>query len=199
MTTPPPSTPAGSSPAAPVPPAAGSAKTKKFLIVAASVVGGLILVGAVGGALGAGRDDRVPAAGLTEVPTSSPTPTPTPEDVAPPAVADVDVERFQAEASRDLDDLAKDLDDMVRTVDEGGFWRLLSNSLEVSFNYGQLSAHTPPPSVADAYAAGLQNLDAAITALSDLVTGEDTGAILAAIEHTRGQAAALRAVVDSAT
>ena len=93
----------------------------------------------------------------------------------------------------------KDLGDMVVTVQEEGFWRLLSNSVELSFNLGQLEALDVPESVAATWPGALTSLDAALDVLTDAVSTQDGPTILAAIEGVRAQVEAARGVANSAS
>lgn len=106
---------------------------------------------------------------------------------------------FRAQANSHLDDMNKDLDDIVVTVEDDGFWRLLSNSAELAFNLAQLEVLTPPATGADSYPAALTALEASTDALTDAVTTQDGPTILAAVEAVRAQVEATRTVVNAVT
>jgi hypothetical protein len=148
--------------------------------------------------LGAPQPDPV-ALVPDEVATAEPVPTPTLETSPIPEPAEVDVATFKSDANRDIDDFEKDLDDMIVTVDEGGFWRLLSNTFELSFNLGQLQASPPPTSIEASWLPELDKLDASITAITDVISTDDPAKIKAAIEASRKAAEAVRNLADSAT
>lgn len=137
-------------------------------------------------ALVAATPTAEPAEEVAEIEPSA-TPEPTvdatmePEVVADPAV-------FKADALRDLQDFKKDLDDMDKTLDEDGFWRLLSNSAELGFNLGQLQAHDAPDEIVSKWDAGLETLDAKIDAITDEIGNDDSKATRTAIANAREQA-----------
>lgn len=189
--------------AAPAGPAT-SATTRRNLLIAGAVVIGVLVVGSIGAAIGAAGRDPEPVATiapLTPTPTPTPeptTPSPTPTPTAAPTPTPADPARFRGSANSHLDDMQKDLDDMVVTLDEGGFFRLLSNSVELSFNLGQLQSIDAPDSVAAAYADSLTRLEASIDALSDPIAQSDDPGTRAAIEAVRTEVEATRGVVDQA-
>ena len=193
--------PAGAIPSA----KAGMSATSKGLIIGGSVLGGLVALSIIVGIVGAATrgPDPVPVGASAEPTptTSTTTPSPTPVEPSPtptlqPELADPAT--FRAQAHSHLDDMSKDLDDMVITLDQGGFWRLLSNSLELSFNLGQLQALDTPASVQPAYTDALVALEAGITALDDPVFAEDDPGVRAAIDNLRAQIAGLHSLVDQA-
>ena len=106
-------------------------------------------------------------------------------------------EGFASSASANLDDLSKDFNDIIVTLDEEGFWRLLSNSIEVSFNIGQLQALTPPAEVAADWATQFGALEAASEVLTDSIA-EDAApdTIRANTNAAIAQLAVVQSVVD---
>lgn len=92
----------------------------------------------------------------------------------------------------------KDLDDLVTTVNEAGFWRLLSNLGELSFNLGQLQALDVPSNVAATWPESLTALEATLDVLSDAIGTQDGPTILAAIDGVRAQTESSRAVANTA-
>lgn len=189
--------------AAPAGPATG-ANTRRNLLIAGAVVVGVLVVGSIGAAIGGAGGDAEPAATVapvTPTPTPepvTPSPSPTPPPTATPTPTPVDPARFRGSANSHLDDMQKDLDDMVVTLDEGGFFRLLSNSVELSFNLGQLQSLDVPDSVATAYADSLIRLEASIDALSDPIAASDDPGTRTAIEAVRAEVEATRGVVAQA-
>src|SRR5690606_19173192 len=111
-----------------------------------------------------------------------------------PTVEAVDAVAFRAQANSHLDDMVKDLDDLVVTVQEDGFWRLLSNMGELSFNLGQLQALDVPAQVSATWPESLAALDATLTTLSDAISTQDGPSILAAVETVRAQVEGTRGV-----
>lgn len=186
--------------AAPVPGGSpqGMSSTKKVLIIAGSVVGGLILISGVASAVGGEGEMNPPAVAQSAVETTRPTSTPSSTPTSTPTLTPVvfDPIAFRTEAHSHLDDMTKDLDDMVITLDEGGFWRLLSNSFELSFNLAQLRALEVPSPAPVAWADGLNALEVSMDALDAPIAGSDDAGTRAAIEGVRAQIASLHVAVD---
>lgn len=205
---PPPAPGAAGSPATGAAPAlatapAGSAKKK--WIIGGAIAAGVIVVGSVGAALGSGnRTEVVPEASAppaVSTPSAAPVaeePTPTTPPPAPVVEEVVDAVAFRAQAGSHLDDMVKDLDDIVTTVNEAGFWRLLSNSGELAFNAGQLQALDIPVNVATSWPESLVALDATLNTLSDAVSTQDGATILAAVDVVRIQVEVTRGVANTA-
>lgn len=218
-----PSTPAYPAPAqfgSPVPlaPVAASApgapaSSKKKWLIGGAIAAGVIVVGSVGAAIGSSGSNRVDAPQAsaapvvveteeaeepTPTPTPTATPTPTPTVTPTPEVPVVDAVAFRAQAGSHLDDMNKDLDDMIVTVQEDGFWRLLSNTGELAFNLGQLQALEVPANVAVTWPESLVALDATLDVLTDAVSTQDGATILAAVDTVRAQVEATRGVANSA-
>jgi hypothetical protein len=203
--------PGPESPLIPPPPAVTASSTstsgsKKGWLIGGAIAAGVIVVGSVGAAIGAGGNrepvqqaSAAPAVIETQEPVAAePTSTPTPTIAPAPVVDAVDSVAFRAQAGSHLDDMNKDLDDIVVTVQEAGFWRLLSNSAELAFNLGQLEGLDVPESVASTWPASLTALDAALDVLTDAVSTQDGPTILAAVEGVRAQVEAARGVANSA-
>lgn len=212
-----PSAPAYSAPApfgSSVPPptgalSSGPASVKKKWLIGGAIAAGVIVVGSVGAAIGAAGSDRdeapqasaAPAVVQTEEPeeaTPPPTATPTATPDPVPEAPVVDAVAFRAQAGSHLDDMNKDLDDIIVTVEEDGFWRLLSNSGELAFNLGQLEALEVPANVAVTWPESLVSLQATLDVLGDAVSTQDGATILAAVDSVRAQVEATRGVVNSA-
>src|SRR3954447_13627283 len=128
---------------------------RTWFIITAAVVA-LIVVGSVSGAIAGGKKtDAVAVADTTPVPSATPsptpaapTPTPTPATVETPVAAGVDPTYFKTSAGKQLDDYAKDLTDLSDAVAKGSTLRVMSNSIELAFNEGELTAVTPTANVA---------------------------------------------------
>ena len=124
----------------------------------------------------------------------SATPTATPQETSQPVVPPGDYADFVDDATRDLDDIDKDLDDMDLTLDEGGYWRLLSNEVELRVNLEQLRAATAPKAVADDWDDLLDTLGVEIGDIGDVI-GEKEKTVRAAVADTRAAVAEARALV----
>ena len=118
------------------------------------------------------------------------TPTPTPE------VDTEDDSIFVDLATRDIDDFAKDLGDMSTTLDENGYWRLLSNSVELSFNLSQLEGHEEPASIASDWNDALDELGKNVDAIEAGVTANSKNRTRAGIADARETIAELREIVS---
>lgn len=175
----------------------------------------LVVMGSIIGSIARGVSDADLAAGSapqasSEAPTPQPTqdiatPAPTPvEEVAVPAPvptekADtVNAEYFRTTAAGDIADLTKDLDDMLVAVDEAGVFRILGNSVEISFNYGQLTATTPPASVATEWVAALVVLEQKITVMDDAIEADNYDSIRAGVAGIRAQLAVMSGIIPRA-
>ncbi|MCS5720012.1 hypothetical protein N1027_17920 [Herbiconiux sp. CPCC 205763] len=122
-------------------------------------------------------------------------PAPDPEPVEAPVI---DAAAFTASANSQLDDVNKDLNDMIITLDEDGFWRLLSNYGELSFNLGQLQSLTPPPNIAAEWNTQLVQLEANFGAIGDAISADQKDAVRPAVEAAAYQSATLREVASRA-
>jgi len=123
-------------------------------------------------------------------PSSSPSPSPSAISIPPG-----DYSAFVSGTTRDLDDFDKDLDDVETTIDEGGYWRLLSNTAELRFNLEQLRGATAPAFLAAEWDDSLDDVD---DALQDLASSIDQGenAQRDALERSRDASGAARALVE---
>lgn len=197
---PPPAAP-GPASFAPAPGASKADSSKKKWLIGGAIAAGVIVVGSVGAAIGAGgRTETAPQASTAPVITE---PSPTPEEVIDtpspaPVIETVDAVAFRAQAGSHLDDMIKDLDDIVTTVNEDGFWRLLSNSGELAFNQGQLQGLDVPENVAATWPASLAALEVTQDTLTDAIGTQDGPTILAAVEIVRAQVEASRGVANTA-
>jgi len=114
------------------------------------------------------------------------------DDPAGASVDTIDPARFVRLSGNDLDDIDKDLDDMIVTLDEAGYWRLLSNSIELTFNHAQLSGREAPAEIAEPWAAGLATLEAIIAEMDDAITDERNDDLRVLIDDARGEVQSLR-------
>ena len=117
------------------------------------------------------------------------TATPTPE------IDTEDDSIFVDLATRDIDDFAKDLGDMSTTLDENGYWRLLSNSVELNFNLSQLEGHEVPASIASDWNDALDELGKNVDAIDAGVTANSKKKTRAGIADARETIAELREIV----
>jgi hypothetical protein len=118
------------------------------------------------------------SASTTQQETATPTPSPTesesesestepsPEPSTDPDSED-NVSYFILSSTGDLLDIENDVNDAIGRAENDQTIRLLGNVLEFAFNYGQLNALDAPTVVADQWADGLAELDAAIELSSD--------------------------------
>ena len=172
---------------------------KIALIVAAVFVLLLVVSGvaaaARGGQVGAsdtGNTVASPIVSDSAAPTPTATPTPTPTDEGPDATF------FMTEANGNLSDYEKDLGDLIVTLDENGFWRLLSNSVELSFNLGQLQGLDAPETVAGDWDSTLATLDAQTTVIIDNIGDQQYDTLRADIAAAQATCASLHAIADRA-
>ena len=102
---------------------------------------------------------------------------------------------FVDSASGDLDDFDKDLDDVKTTIDEGGYWRLLSNTAELRFNLEQLRAASEPAFLSGEWDDALDDMDDALQDLADSISGTEKQQ-RAALELVRESSTAARGLVE---
>lgn len=129
-----------------------------------------------------------------ETPTVAPSPSasPTPSEIAiPPG----DYEDFVESASSNLDDIDKDLDDIETTIDESGYWRLISNTAELRFNLEQLRGTAAPKFLAADWDDALDAFDDALQDLGNTINESDDTQ-RDALDATRTASAEVRALVE---
>lgn len=119
------------------------------------------------------------------------TPTGEPEEVD-----DQDDSAFVKIAERDLDDFEDDLDDVDTTLDEDGFWRLLTNAVELNYNVSQLLDHEAPASIEGDWADGLAQLEKDVDAIEAGITANSSTKIRSAVSDARDTIEGLRGVVS---
>lgn len=176
-------------------------------MIVSTIIVALLIIGGIArafGASGAAEDaaDKKPAvlpsaSSVVETPSPSAAPVTSPEPE--PAEDVVDPVYFKAQANGHLDDMLKDLDDMVVTLDEGGFWRLLSNTGELAFNIGQLEALDVPANVQQSYTDQLAVLNGVLDQMTTVVGNQDDPGIRATIDQMRGQIETVRQVANQAS
>jgi hypothetical protein len=127
-----------------------------------------------------------PCACGAEVPQTA---TPTPVDTDDDSI-------FVDLATRDIDDFAKDLGDMSTTLDESGFWRLLSNSVELNFNIRQLEGHEAPASIRADWTDALDELSTNVDSIEEGVSARSDRGVRAGIADARATIANLREIVS---
>ena len=101
------------------------------------------------------------AASPAPIPKATPKPTPKPES---PVL-------FWVSALKDLADLKKDIGDAQLAVEKVGKWKLLGNSVEISYNIVQLQLRRPPAQ----YSKNWNSVLAQIDALSDQFSKSSPG------------------------
>jgi len=150
---------------------------------------------------------------VEEAVTEEPTPTPEPDSGEVTQEVAVDEESvveeegledssvspaFEMRARGDIADLAKDLDDMAIAATEGGFFRILGNSVELSFNVGQLQSLTPPEEIAADWDKALTRVSNRVDAISEAISSEaTTQQLLEKIGSTAKALVRLSEVVDA--
>jgi hypothetical protein len=112
-----------------------------------------------------------------------------------PEVDNEDDSAFVRVANRDLEDFSDDLDDLDVTLDEDGFWRLLTNTAELKFNLEQLQKHSAPESIEADWSDGLAQLDDDVSAIQDAVTASSDKRVRAAVAGARETVEGLLGVV----
>ncbi|KQO98681.1 DUF2510 domain-containing protein [Leifsonia sp. Leaf264] len=178
-----------------------SRKTITWIIV---VVVAIVVIGMVS-ALIRGASDRQDR----REPVAQATTSATPAEVAPepseepvveePSEAPVpDATFFKTTANGHLDDYTKDLDDMVTTLDENGFFRLLTNEVELAFNVAQLQSLDVPAAVKAEWDPQIVALDAATTTISSDVSDEQYDTLRADLEAARGIANTMHDIANRA-
>lgn len=202
--------PPAAAPAGVVAPAGGSwwsrqTRAARIGLIAGAVLVTLVVLGSIGRGLSGSEvvaeSTPIPAATVTVTATPEPAATLTTAPPVAPAPAPapvVDAAGFRTQAASHLDDMLKDLDDMVVTLDENGFFRLISNSSELSFNIGQLQGLEVPSSVTELYAAGLTQLETTVDEMTTAIGNQDSDGLRALIDRMRGEIEAVRATVNSA-
>ena len=152
-----------------------------------------VLIVAIVLAFGAGWGVAQLAAPTPQAPEVEQGATPTGE---PEEVDNEDDSAFVKVAERDLDDFEDDLDDVDTTLDEDGFWRLLSNAVELNYNVSQLLDHEAPASIEGDWADGLAQLEKNVDAIEAGITANSTTKIRSAVSDARDTIDGLRGVVS---
>lgn len=116
------------------------------------------------------------------------------------AVADepMSSDAFLMLARGDIADFAKDLGDMAKAASEGGIFRVIGNSVELSFNLAQLQSYTPPAEIEAEWNAGLEKLAKRVDAIDAAISGDaSTGALNDAINSAANALLELDEVLGS--
>ena len=150
----------------------------------------LAIVLAFGAGWGAATLLQPAASAPSADPQQTESATPEPEEVD-----DQDDSAFVKVAERDLDDFEDDLDDLDTTLDEDGFWRLLTNAVELNYNVSQLLGHEAPTSIEDDWADGLAQLEDDVDAIEAGITSSSTKAVRQGVADARDTIEGLRGVV----
>lgn len=181
---------------------------KNQWIVTAVVIVGLLVIGLISNSQNKATEETAksdvqpsvttPSVTKSSAPTATPTAT-QPVEASQDSASNIAL--FVSSGHGDIADMNKDLDDMVMRATNNQNIRLMGNTLELAFNVGQLEALTPPTAVAASWVAQLSALSASVTQVSNDASSYSSGAIgldamLASIESTRAQAAALDAIVS---
>jgi hypothetical protein len=104
---------------------------------------------------------------------------------------------FSASVKGNIDDFRKDLNDLVVAVDDNSVFRILTNSGELAFNFGQLQSANPPTAIAAEWTAQMDSLDTALSDLNAVVTEDGTASDLkAAVKATRMQLNSLEGILE---
>lgn len=167
------------------------------------VTGALIVLGVV---IGPGISRSAPApsvppaaappAVVEETPSEpSPTPTPTENETETPVLSG-DATYFKNQVYSNADDYITDTEDMVTTLDEDGFWRLISNSAELSFNLGQLQSLTPPTNIADRWNEQLEKLATHTDNIVDAVAESKYDNLREYLSNAKESAKKLKSIAD---
>jgi hypothetical protein len=174
----------------------------KVLLIAGAVIVLLIVVSSVANAAAGGnRADRDEEPAAISAPTEDPEPSPeeTPvEEATPEAPAVIDATYFTSQVNAHTEDYDKDLGDLIVTLDENGFWRLLTNSVELSFNAGQLEALEVPANIKAEYDAALATLAAQTTKIVDDISNETYDPLRGDIAAAQTMTAQLREIASRA-
>jgi len=174
---------------------------RTWFIVTAAVVA-LLVVGSISSAIAGGKKNVDAVAETTPIaattPTEDPIPSEAPTPTEIPAAEVVDPTYFRATAGKQLDDYEKDLGDLTDAVSKGSVIRVASNSVELTFNDGQLSAITPTANVEAEWAAALAALSATTEQITDAGSKSDYTAVNSLIAQATAQVATLREILGRA-
>jgi hypothetical protein len=148
------------------------------------------------------------SAGPNAAEATSPSARPTAlvESPSPEVEVEVEVEdpnSFYRSAQGDLRDMIKDLNDMVQRANGRAIVRLLGNTMELSFNVGQLEATNAPQSIAARWKLGVTDLSGSVVSLTssagDFASSDISLAqMIEAIDKVRAKVHALEDLAASA-
>ena len=158
-------------------------------------------------ALNGGSDEDSPSTSQQE--TSTPTPAESESESSEPSAepsedpdSSDNISYFISSSTGQFRDLEKDVNDAIERAEKDQTIRLLGNVLEFAFNYGQLSALDAPTAIAEQWASGMADLDAAIELSSDgatdFVGGDITmSEMINLLYGVRSQVENLRSIVST--
>jgi hypothetical protein len=146
------------------------------------------------------------SAGPNAAEASSPSARPTALVESPSPEVEVEGEdpnSFYRSAQGDLRDMIKDLNDMVQRANGRAIVRLLGNTMELSFNVGQLEATNAPQSIAARWKLGVTDLSGSVVSLTssagDFASSDISLAqMIEAIDKVRAKVHALEDLAASA-
>jgi hypothetical protein len=105
---------------------------------------------------------------------------------------------FKASAVKNLDDFEKDLNDLTDAMAKASQLRVLSNSIELSFNSGQLGATQAPTSVALEWKTATTTLDDLTKKIGDAGGNEDYTTLTSLVAAAHGHITAMRDIAARA-
>lgn len=172
----------------------------KIALILAAVFVLLLVVSGVAAAARGGQVGASDTANTVPSPmvSNATTPTPTATPIPTPSEEGPDATFFMTEANGNLSDYEKDLGDLTVTLDENGFWRLLSNSVELSFNLGQLQGLDAPAPIAGEWDTNVATLDAQTTVIIDNIGNQQYDTLRADIAAAQATCTSLHAIADRA-
>jgi hypothetical protein len=104
---------------------------------------------------------------------------------------------FAREAERSLTDLGAGLDTITGTLDRGGYWGVLTGSVDMSYAAAHLRTLEAPATISVQWRSALDHLDAGIAAIDDGIASAEDGAIRVAVNDARVRFESLTALVAS--
>lgn len=110
-------------------------------------------------------------------PSESVSATPSESASATPSAAPMSPVEFRVAALGDLRDMRKDVADLKSVLAEGGRARLITNTLELSFNLGQLQSLDPTDEILLKWSDYLKSLEESVDSFSDGLSEDSTSLI----------------------
>jgi hypothetical protein len=175
---------------------------RTWFIVTAAVVGVLAIGGVANGLNRNSTADPIAntssEATTSAAPSTTPTSSPTTSASSDPVAAAVDPAFFKSSAAKNLDDFEKDLNDLTDAMAKASQLRVLSNSVELSFNSGQLGGTKAPSSVASEWEAATATLADLTKKISDAGGNEDYTTLTSLVAAAHGHITAMRDIAARA-